>query len=69
MDGFLATLASRKRKALKRERRDALASGLTIHHLTGDALTEAVWDTFFDFYMDTGGRNGAVPTSPAASSR
>src|SRR6202047_3832358 len=30
-DDFLATLNSRHRKAIKRERRDALANGLTIH--------------------------------------
>jgi predicted N-acyltransferase len=60
-DDFLATLASRKRKALKRERRDALAPGLTVHHLTGDDLTAAVWDTFFAFYMDTGSRKYGRP--------
>ena len=34
-DDFLATLNSRHRKAIKRERRDAVASGITIHALTG----------------------------------
>ena len=36
-DDFLATLNSRHRKAIKRERREALAIGITIHWLTGDA--------------------------------
>lgn len=60
-DDFLATLASRKRKALKRERRDALAADITIERLTGRDLTEAVWDDFFAFYMDTGSRKWGRP--------
>lgn len=60
-DDFLATLASRKRKALKRERRDALASDITIDRLTGADLSEAVWDDFFAFYMDTGSRKWGRP--------
>ncbi len=60
-DDFLATLASRKRKALKKERREALSQGITIDWLTGSDLTEAVWDDFFAFYMDTGGRKWGRP--------
>ena len=60
-DDFLATLASRKRKALKKERREALSSGITIDWLTGSDLSEKVWDDFFAFYMDTGGRKWGRP--------
>ena len=60
-DDFLAALSSRKRKVIKRERRDAEQSGITIHHLTGSDLTEAVWDDFFAFYMDTGSRKWGRP--------
>jgi uncharacterized protein len=60
-DDFLARLASRKRKAIRRERKDALAEGITAHWLTGADLTEAVWDAFFDFYMDTGSRKWGRP--------
>ncbi|MCO5093090.1 GNAT family N-acetyltransferase [Bosea sp. (in: a-proteobacteria)] len=60
-DDFLATLASRKRKALKRERRDALSPGITIENLSGRDLTEAVWDDFFAFYQDTGSRKWGRP--------
>ena len=56
-----ATLASRKRKALKKERREALAHGISIDWLTGGDLTEAAWDDFFAFYMDTGGRKWGRP--------
>ena len=60
-DDFLTTLASRKRKALKKERREALADGITIDRLTGKAITESMWDDFFAFYMDTGGRKWGRP--------
>ena len=60
-DDFLATLNSRHRKSIKRERRDALAAGITIHWLTGKDLTEAAWDAFFEFYMETGSRKWGRP--------
>jgi hypothetical protein len=60
-DDFLATLNSRHRKAIKRERRDALAAGITIHALTGSDITEDAWDAFFDFYMETGSRKWGRP--------
>ena len=44
---FLETLASRKRKALKKERRVALENDISVDWLTGSELTESVWDTFF----------------------
>lgn len=60
-DDFLETLASRKRKALKKERRAALENDITIDWLTGSDLTEAIWDQFFGFYMDTGSRKWGRP--------
>ncbi len=60
-DDFLASLASRKRKILKRERRDALAGGIEVDWLTGRDITEVHWDIFFDFYMDTGNRKWGSP--------
>ncbi|KKZ89474.1 GNAT family N-acetyltransferase [Rhizobium phaseoli] len=58
---FLETLASRKRKALRKERRAALENGISIDWLTGKDLTERIWDQFFKFYMDTGGRKWGRP--------
>jgi len=58
---FLATLSSRKRKVIRRERRDALADGLTVKWLSGSDITEAHWDAFFDFYEDTGARKWGRP--------
>jgi predicted N-acyltransferase len=60
-EGFLGALASRKRKAIRRERREAVASGITIEWLTGRDITEAHWDAFFAFYMDTGSRKWGSP--------
>src|SRR5438445_5491498 len=60
-DDFLATLASRKRKAMKKERREALVDGISIDWLTGKDITERAWDDFFAFYMDTGGRKWGRP--------
>jgi predicted N-acyltransferase len=55
-DDFLAALASRKRKSIKRERRDALGDDVTVDWLTGSAIKPEHWDAFFTFYMDTGSR-------------
>jgi hypothetical protein len=60
-DEFLETLSSRKRKTIKRERRDALADGLTIKWLSGADLREEHWDAFYDFYEDTGARKWGRP--------
>ena len=60
-DDFLDALASRKRKTIRRERRDALVAGIEIEHLTGGGITEAAWDAFFTFYMDTGSRKWGRP--------
>jgi predicted N-acyltransferase len=60
-DAFLSTLSSRKRKTIRRERRDALADGLTIQWLSGGDLKEHHWDAFHDFYEDTGARKWGRP--------
>ena len=60
-EDFLASLNSRHRKAIRRERRDALANGITIHALTGSDITEDAWDAFFAFYMETGSRKWGRP--------
>lgn len=59
-DDFLGALASRKRKAIRKERAQAV-EGLTIRHLTGAEITEAHWDAFWIFYQDTGARKWGRP--------
>ncbi len=60
-DDFLASLASRKRKAVRKERAEAMSAGLTIEHVSGSDITEAHWDAFFTFYMETGSRKWGRP--------
>ncbi|MFN3499035.1 MAG: GNAT family N-acetyltransferase, partial [Pannonibacter indicus] len=60
-DGFLEELASRKRKAIRKERKEALSAGIEVEWVTGSDLTEAHWDAFFAFYMDTGARKWGRP--------
>ena len=52
-EDFLGALASRKRKALRRERRDANAAGLVFHTLRGDDIKPRHWDAFYKFYRAT----------------
>ena len=59
-DDFLAALSSNRRKTIRSERREAQA-GLDIRVLTGADITEAHWDAFFGFYMDTGARKWGRP--------
>ncbi|MDB5509119.1 MAG: hypothetical protein JWL93_1588 [Hyphomicrobiales bacterium] len=60
-DGFLAALASRKRKNIRKEREQALAPGIEVFSLTGEAIERQHWDAFFDFYIDTGSRKWGTP--------
>ncbi|HXP29594.1 MAG TPA: GNAT family N-acetyltransferase [Stellaceae bacterium] len=60
-EDFLDALASRKRKQIRRERRDALAGGIAIETLTGSAIESHHWDTFFRFYISTSDRKWGSP--------
>lgn len=60
-DDFLAALASRKRKAIRKEREAALSGDIEVVHLTGAGITEAHWDAFWTFYQDTGSRKWGRP--------
>jgi hypothetical protein len=55
-DDYLAALNSRKRKAVKKERREATAPGLEIDVLTGTDLQPKHWDAFYRFYLATSDR-------------
>jgi predicted N-acyltransferase len=52
-DGFLGALNSRKRKALRRERRAVLESGVTLSTLRGAEITPEHWRAFYRFYRNT----------------
>ncbi len=57
---FLADLASRKRKNLKKERAAAQAA-VRIERLSGDDIKAEHWDAFWIFYQDTGARKWGTP--------
>ncbi len=60
-DDFLMALSSRKRKAIRKERKQAQEFGGEIIALTGDDLQPEHWDYFWEFYQDTGSRKWGSP--------
>ncbi|APE42153.1 GNAT family N-acetyltransferase [Sulfitobacter alexandrii] len=60
-DAFLASLNSRKRKNLRKERAQAQGFGGTIRTFSGDDLRPEHWDAFWQFYQDTGARKWGTP--------
>ncbi|MBB4285015.1 GNAT family N-acetyltransferase [Roseospira goensis] len=58
---FLDTLASRKRKAIRKERERANAQGVVLRTLTGDDLHPRHWDAFYRFYLSTADRKWGRP--------
>lgn len=60
-DAFLAQLSSRKRKAIRKERKQAQGFGGEIVQLTGDAIQSEHWDAFWQFYQNTGARKWGTP--------
>jgi predicted N-acyltransferase len=52
-DDFLAALASRKRKAIKKERRQVAESGVRLRALTSDEIEPRYWDVFYRCYRAT----------------
>ncbi len=60
-DGFLASLSSRKRKMIRKERARAQEFGGEIVALTGAQIEPWHWDYFWRFYQDTGARKWGTP--------
>jgi predicted N-acyltransferase len=59
-EDFLGTLASRKRKAIRKERA-AACEGLEIVELRGSQIEPAHWDAMWRFYQETGARKWGQP--------
>jgi uncharacterized protein len=59
-DDFMATLASRKRRAIRKERAGAQAA-VDIVILRGPEILPHHWDAFWIFYQDTGARKWGTP--------
>lgn len=61
-EDFLASLTSRKRKNIKKERAGASQiEDLEIVRLTGPTLTDEALEAFYEFYMDTGAKKWGTP--------
>ncbi len=52
-EDFLGALSSRKRKALRKERREAAESGFALKTLRGHEITAKHWTAFHRFYKST----------------
>ena len=52
-DDFLQRFAARKRKRLKRERRRVQEQEIQLNSYTGVEITEALWESFYEFYQFT----------------
>ena len=59
-DDFLASLTSRKRKAIRKEKA-AAREGLEFKALTGAEIGRSEWDAMWRFYQDTGSRKWGQP--------
>jgi len=60
-DDFLASLTSRRRKTIRKERERIANAGITFEAHTGSALTSQHWDIFYEFYTDTYDRKWGFP--------
>lgn len=60
-DDFLDTLISRKRKAIRKERREVAQQGVKLNAVTGNDLQPYHWDAFYSFYIDTIDRKWSRP--------
>jgi hypothetical protein len=52
-DDFLAELSSRKRKAIRKERKSVADQGITVRTLVGGDIEDRHWDAFYRFYRNT----------------
>jgi predicted N-acyltransferase len=60
-DDFLASLSSRKRKNIRKERSRVAQSGIRVEMLTGDDIRAHHWDEFHAFYVGTYDRKWGYP--------
>ena len=60
-EDFVAQLATKKRKNIRRERKDIVEQNLSIEWLSGTDLQEHHWDAFYEFYLETSSRKWGNP--------
>ncbi|MCK4744114.1 MAG: N-acetyltransferase [Sulfuriflexus sp.] len=61
-DDFLASLSSKKRKQIRKERRDVNTQGVEIELLHGKDTQSHHWDVFYNFYKSTFARKSGYAT-------
>ena len=61
-DDFLATMTSRKRKKIRRERRYVDEAGIQMEIVHGNEATEQQWDIMYRFYQTTFEKKSGIPT-------
>ena len=61
-EDFLATLSSKKRKNIRRERRIVHGAGIDIQIIPGNLASESQWHSLHQFYASTFARLGGVAT-------
>lgn len=64
-DDFLEGLSSKRRKAIRRERREAAQAGLEVRMLQGAEISDAQWQAFHRFYCATFDRKWGFPSLSA----
>lgn len=60
-DDFLATLTSRKRKSIRRERRQVQEQGISFAHYSGTLMPDSILAAFYTFYEATYLKRGQRP--------
>ena len=61
-DDFLATLTSKRRKNIKRERRKVAEENILIKTISGTELSDEEWETLYAYYRITFMRKSGTPT-------
>lgn len=54
-EDYLAALKQKRRKGVRQERKAISQQGLSVMRLKGSAVTPAIWERFYEFYLDTCG--------------
>jgi len=61
-DDFLSRFSSKKRKNVKRERRLVQEQNLKLETYEGPEISDELWETFYQFYVDTFDKKSGIPT-------
>ena len=60
-EDFLDELTSRKRKAIRKERRSIFEQNIVVRPYVGEDIKASHWDSFYRFYVDTYDRKWGYP--------